>query len=86
MFNQENSQVKPVSSGSISQDFEDFFARVNRGVEQPANVKRAWEAIYFNAYLTWYNRLMSVMRESPEIIVQETLRLREELINYDKVD
>jgi len=84
MHNQENSQIKPVLSGHISQDFEDFFARVNCGVEHPAGVKKAWEVIYYNAYLACYNRLMSVMRESPEVIVRETLKLREELINYDK--
>lgn len=86
MHNQENSQSTPVLSGSVSEDFEKFFTAVNQVVVQPSNVKKAWEIIYYNAYLACYNRLMSVMREEPEIIVRETLKMREELINYLKLD
>lgn len=86
MLNHKNSPLEPASSGGVSADFETFFDEVNRGVQQSTETKRAWEIIYFNAYLACYNRLMTTFRKSPQAIVEDTQAMREELINYLKID
>lgn len=84
MHNQENSQSAPESSGYVSTDFEAFFTAVNQGVDHSAQTKRAWQIIYYSAYLACYNRLMSTLRKDndPRVAAEVTAAVRQELIDF----
>lgn len=86
MPNRKNSRSAPESSGYVSNDFEAFFAEVNRETSHSEATRRAWKLIYYSAYLACYNRLMSTLRASndPKVAAEVTAAVRQELIDFHR--